>query len=710
MLKAPLFQEKTNMAVTQKNRKIQVITSLGEDALLFYRMHGREGLSEPFEYRVELVSEDRAIDPQKILGEPIAIRLQLETGNWRYFHGYVSRFGQGSDLNGLACYHAIVQPWLWFLTRTSNCRIFQNQSVPEIIKQVFQDHGFSDFKVKLSGSYATREYCVQYRETDFSFVSRLMEDEGIYYYFSHEKDKHHLVLADSGNAHDPFPGYDNIPYHADTGSTDRTRKDHIHAWSFTHEVQPGAYELTDYDFKKPKADLRVKAILMESHARAAYERFDYPGRYTETGVGDNFVRQRLEEQHAGFERGEGQGNARGLAVGCRFKLKEFPRQDQNRDYLVVAAQYQLQLDEYGSSRAAAGEDNLFDCSFAVQDHKRPYRAPRSTHKPFVHGAQTAFVVGPAGEEIYTDQYGRVKVQFHWDRYGKADENSSCWVRVSQPWAGKNWGMIALPRIGQEVLVDFLEGDPDQPIISGRVYNDGSMPPYKLPDNAHISTIKTNSTKGGDGFNELRFDDKKGAEQVFIHAERNLDVRVKNDSLEWIGNERHLIVKKDLLEQIDGDRHATIKGDSNAAVVGSLSLKVDQDLQEKVGMKHALDAGQEIHLKAGMNVVIEAGTSITLKAGGGFIVVGPSGVTISGTPVLINSGGSAGSGSGCSPDAPKAPKEADQDKAGQVNEAKAASRPPKPTVYGPSAQVLKEAAQNGAPFCEKCAEAAAGNKA
>ncbi|MBF6649056.1 type VI secretion system Vgr family protein [Methylobacter sp. BlB1] len=698
------------MAVTQKNRKIQVFTSLGEDTLLFYQMHGREGLSEPFEYRVDLVSEDRAIDPKKILGEPIVIRLQMETGNWRYFHGYVSRFGQGSDLNGLACYHVAVQPWLWFLTRTSNCRIFQNQSVPEIIKQVFQDHGFSDFKVKLSGSYATREYCVQYRETDFNFVSRLMEDEGIYYYFSHEKDKHYLVLADSGNAHDPFPGYDSIPYHIDTGSTDRTRKDHIQAWSFTHEVQPGAYELTDYDFKKPKADLRVKALLMESHARACYELFDYPGRYTETGVGDNFVRQRIEEQHARFERGEGSGNARGLAVGCRFKLKEFPRQDQNREYLVISANYQLKLDEYGSSGAAAGEDKLFDCSFAVQDNKRPYRAPRRTPKPHVQGAQTAFVVGPAGEEIYTDQYGRVKVQFHWDRYGKADENSSCWVRVSQPWAGKSWGMIALPRIGQEVLVDFLEGDPDQPIISGRVYNDGSMPPYKLPDNAHISTIKTNSTKGGDGFNELRFDDKKGEEQVFIHAERNLDVRVKNDSLEWIGNERHLIVKKDLLEQIDGDRHSTIKGDSNAAVVGSLSLKVDQDLQEKVGMKHALDAGQEIHLKAGMNVVIEAGASITLKAGGGFIVVGPSGVTISGTPVLINSGGSAGSGSGCAPDAPKAPKEADQDKAGQVNEAKAASRPPKPTVYGPSAQVLKEAAESGAPFCEKCAEAAAGNKA
>jgi len=325
----------------------------------------------------------------------------------------------------------------------------------------------------------------------------------------------------------------------------------------------------------------------------------------------------------------------------------------------------------------------------------------------MHGAQTAVVTGPAGEEIYTDKYGRVKVQFHWDRYAKANENSSCWIRVSHTWAGKNWGMIALPRIGQEVIVDFMEGDPDQPMITGRVYNGMSMPPYALPDKKAISTIKTNSTKGGGGFNELRFDDTKGKEQIFIHAEHNQDVRVKNDHLEWIGKDRHLIVKKDWLEQIDGDRHSTIKGDSNHKITGTLSIKADQDMQEKVGMKHALQAGQEIHLKAGMNVVIEAGMSITLKAGGGFVVVGPAGVTISGTPVLINSGGSAGSGSGCSPEAPKAPKEAADDKAGAVNEAGPAGRPPKPTTYGPSATVLKMAAQNGTPFCEQCAAAAAG---
>ncbi len=695
------------MAITQENRNIQVFTPLAENTLLFYQMYGKERLNEPFEYNVELLSTDHAIDPRQLLGKSITIQLLLEDGNWRYFNGVISRFGQSGNLNNLARYQATVRPWLWLLTRTSDCRIFKDKSAPAIIKEIFRGQGFSHFKEKLSGSHAIREYCVQYRETNFNFVSRLMEEEGICYYFEHEGDKHHLVLTDSVGSHTTFPGYAEIPYHNDSGGSDRTRKDHIHEWGLTQEVQPGAYELTDFDFKKPKANLTVKSHINENHAQAQFEFFDYPGRYTETSVGEALLRSRIEEQHARFERCEAKCNARGLATGYLFTLEEYPRQDQNRKYLVVSADYHLQLDEYGSGNAS-GADNFFACGFTAQDSAKPYRPMQNTPKPIVHGTQTAIVTGPSGEEIHTDQYGRVIVQFHWDRYGQADQNSSCWVRVSHPWAGKNWGMIAIPRIGQEVIVSFLEGDPDRPIITGRVFNAVSMPPYTLPDNQHLTTIKTNSSKGGGGFNELRFDDKKGSEQLFMHAERNMDVRVKNDSLEWIGNDRHLIVKKDRLEQIDGDNHSTIKGDSNTAVTGTISIEAKQDMQEKVGMKHALDAGQEIHLKAGMNVVIEAGTSITLKAGGGFIVVGPAGVAISGTPVLINSGGSAGSGSGSSPDAPTAPTEAANDNAGSKDEARAASQPPKPVTYSPSALVLKQAAQNGAPVCEKCAAASSGS--
>jgi type VI secretion system secreted protein VgrG len=310
------------------------------------------------------------------------------------------------------------------------------------------------------------------------------------------------------------------------------------------------------------------------------------------------------------------------------------------------------------------------------------------------------VVGPKGEEIYTDKYGRVKVQFHWDREGGRDEKSSCWIRVASTFAGGNYGAIFTPRIGQEVIVDFLEGDPDQPIITGRVYNADNMPPYDLPKEKTKSAIKTNSSIGGKGFNEIRFEDEKEKEQIFIHAERNQDIRVKNDLYEWIGNESHLIVKKDQLEMVEGDKHLTVKGDSNEKVDGTLSLKVGMDMQEKVGMKHALDAGMEIHLKAGMNVVIESGTTLTLKVGGSFINLNPGGVFIQGPMVMLNSGGAAGTGSGCSPAAPKEPQEADKAKPG-----KEAKLPTSSGLTSPQAQALKEASKSGVPFCEKCEEAA-----
>jgi len=343
----------------------------------------------------------------------------------------------------------------------------------------------------------------------------------------------------------------------------------------------------------------------------------------------------------------------------------------------------------------------------VLNSKQAFRPRQISHRPFVQGPQTAIVVGPSGDEIHTDEYGRVKVHFHWDRYDQCDENSSCWIRVAQQWAGKRWGSILIPRIGQEVIVDFLEGDPDRPLVTGRVYNAECMPPYALPENATMSTLKSLSSKGGGGFNEIRMEDKKGNEQLFIHAEKNQDVRVKNDTFEWIGNERHLIVKTDQLEQVDGDKHLTIKGDRNEKVTGTVSLQAAMDLQQKVGQKHALDAGMEIHLKAGMNVIIEAGMSITLKAGGGFIVVGPAGVTISGTPVLINSGGSAGSGSGCAPEAPKPPKEAAKAEPGEISKPPPKPAPPPAPAAGfknAQAQTLANAAQDGTPFCEKCEEA------
>ena len=357
---------------------------------------------------------------------------------------------------------------------------------------------------------------------------------------------------------------------------------------------------------------------------------------------------------------------------------------------MTDATYEMWSEEFetGAGGVGAGEQQ-FLVSFSSINAEEQFRSARITPKPIISGPQTATVVGKSGEEIWTDEYGRVKVQFHWDRYGEKNENSSCWIRVAQAWAGKQWGAIYIPRIGQEVIAEFLEGDPDRPIITGRVYNADAMPPYDLPGEKTKSTLKSSSSKGGDGFNEFRFEDKKGEEQIFIHGERNQDVRIKNDSYEWIGNDRHLIVKKDRFEkieknahlkveedqreQVDGDKHQKVQGDHNQKVQGTLSVAVDRDIQEKAGMKHALNAGMEIHLKAGMNVVIEAGVRLTLKVGGNFIDISPAGLFLKGTMVMINSGGAAGSGSGASPDSPQSPedaKEADNAEAGEVTEVSA----------------------------------------
>ena len=587
------------MAISQQNRPIKIATPLGEDKLLFYRMHGTEKLCELFEFELELLSEDEAIDPDRLLGENVTVALGLAEDKWRYFNGYVARFGQYEMLDGFAVYRMTLRPWLWFLTRAANCRIFQDINVPDIVKQVFRDQGFSDIQEKLSGTYAVREYCVQYRETDFNFACRLLEEEGIYFYFTHENGKHHLVLADSGSAHDKFPGYESIPYHAEQGGIDKTRTDHIHEWVYSHSIQPGTHVLSDYDFKKPKAGLIVKSSLTMPHTHAGYEIFDYPGGHKEIGVGEGIVRSRMEARRAQFESFEGQCNARGLGVGNLFKLTEHRKQSQNREYLVVSAEYRLQLDSYiASSTSAAGAD-LFQCGFSAINSSLNYRPPRITPKPLVHGAQTAVVTGPAGEEIHTDQYGRVKVQFHWDRYGKHDEHSSCWMRVAQPWAGKNWGMMAIPRIGQEVVVEFLEGDPDQPLITGSVYNNSQMPPYPLPANKTQSGIKSRSSKGGQPahFNEIRFEDKKGSEQVYIHAEKNLDTSVENCESHSVG----------------ANRTKTIGHDETTHVKHNRTETVDHNETVTVGKDILITAGDSITLTVGAStLVMKSNGSITLN--------------------------------------------------------------------------------------------------
>ncbi|WP_295435457.1 type VI secretion system Vgr family protein [uncultured Thiodictyon sp.] len=481
------------MAATQKHRAIAVNSPLGADALLFRRMTADECLSRPFEYRLDLFSEDMDIVFNDVLGQPLVVRLDLpKEEGIRYFHGLVSQFRQVRGQGRYAVYQATLRPWLWFLSRTRDCRIYQQMAVPEIVTSIFREHGFGDFQTRLSEQYPPRDYCVQYRESTFDFVSRLLEEEGIYYHFEHAADKHILILADSAAAHESFPGYSELRF-LPPGIEAGRQVERIYNWELTQQVQPGAYAHTDFDFTAPRKDLYRRLEVPRHHALDRYEVFDYPGAYTESEQGHTYARVRLEELRAQHQVVEGQADARGLAAGRLFSLTHFPRQDQNRRYLLTATTIGLDADDYESRPEGQPSGLLCDCRFTAMDPRESYRPPRVTPKALVQGPQTATVVGPEGQEIWTDQHGRVKCQFHWDRYGESNEISSCWIRVSQPWAGKNWGGISVPRIGQEVIVDFLEGDPDRPIITGRLYNGVNLPPYPLPAGAVVSGMKSATT-------------------------------------------------------------------------------------------------------------------------------------------------------------------------------------------------------------------------
>ena len=626
------------MAQMQTARHVELITPLGEDALLFRRMSGSEELGRMFQFELELLSRKPDIKFGDLLGRNVTIRLDLPDRKKRYFNGFVTRFNQ-SDVNteeDHTPYSAIVSPWLWFLTRTADCRIFQDKTVPDIIKEVFRDHGFTDFEDKLIRTYRQWEYCVQYRETDFNFVSRLMEQEGIYYFFKHEENKHMLVLADDITAHKFFPDYEEIPYYPPDSALRRERE-HIFDWTISQEVKPGVYALNEFNFKKPKANMEVKAAVRRDHARSDLEIFDYPGEYVEADEGENYVRARIEELHAQYEQISGQANARGLCVGCLYTLSGYPRKDQNREYLVESATYEIESNEYAS---AGGSGEVYACSFTVLESKTPFRSARVTPKPVVQGPQTAIVVGTPGDEITTEEYGRVKIQFHWDRYGKKDFNSSCWVRVSHPWAGKNWGSVAIPRYGQEVIVEFLEGDPDCPIITGRVYNKDTMPPYELPGSGMVSGLKSNSTPGGGGYNEMSMDDTKGKEKITIHAQYDMNTTVEHDqTTKVVSGDRSVTVETGkFTEAIQSDTSITVKEGTYSHDVAANTAKyhVSGALTENYDATQSTTVGKDITITSKETKIhVTAATEIQLKVGGSKLLMKSNGtIEISGKNVSV----------------------------------------------------------------------------
>jgi type VI secretion system secreted protein VgrG len=649
------------MALTQAGRHIRVNTDLGEDKLFLESFEGEERVSDLFRFELGLLTEDPGFSMDSLLNKPAVVSIDLHDNSDRHVHGIINHIEEVETRpEGVTLYRATMVPWAWLLTLFDDCRIFQNKSVPDIVEKVFQDRGFTDYANRLSGTYPPREYCVQYRETDLNFISRLLEDEGIFYFFEHDQDKHTLVLADQPTAFVECPGQSHVAYDTVPGLWHDA--DVVLSLRRVKHVRVGKVTENDYDFEKPKTF--IDANLDSSRKGEFYE---YPGKYTVRDEGSRYARVRLEEQEVRLLTLTAETNCRALRAGFQFTMSGYYKDEANGAYSLLAVRHRAANNSYISHEQQEAFDYRNTVEAIVQG--TPYHPPRNARRPFIQGSQTAVVVGKSGEEIWVDKYGRVKVQFFWDRAGNMDENSSCWIRVAQLWAGKGWGAVYTPRIGQEVIVDFLEGDPDRPIITGRVYNADQTVPYTLPDEQTKSTVKSMSSKGGGGFNEFRIEDKKGKEQIFVHGEKDYDIRIKNDRREWIGNDRsldvirdrmekvgrdnHSNIGRDRIEQVGRDHHLTISGKEAISITGSHSLQVTGDVIEVFSGNQSTQISQSLFIEAGQSVVIQS-TSITLTVGSSFIKLDSSGVTIVGPIVNINSGGSPGSGSAGSPVSPLSP--------------------------------------------------------
>jgi type VI secretion system secreted protein VgrG len=597
----PLTQSKSPMPVP-----ITLKSPLPAKDLMFESMTASDGLSMLGEMQLGLVSEKADLKPQDLLGKPITVSVALADDKKRHFHGYVTRFGIGAHRGRYFGYQASVRPWLWFLTRTADCRIFQELSVPDIVKKVFEDHGTANFEFKLFRSYRKWVYCVQYRETDYNFIARLLEHEGIYWYIEHGDGTSKVVLVDSQSAHDAAPGCESLPYYENAAAS-ASDTECISAWTFASEVETDKVELTSYDFERPSTSLKADAKKSHTYTLPDFEMFDFQGDYVQAADGSQWAEDRLDEHQARFQMAHGGSNAHGIEVGRLLELAKHPRADQNSKYLITAISVNAHVDAYESDSSAGA----FRCDFSAIPSAQQFRPQRRTPKPFMQGPQTAVVVGPGGEEIFTDKHGRVKVQFHWDRLGKKNEKSSCWVRVSQPWAGKGWGAVSIPRIGQEVVVDFLEGDPDQPIVTGRVYNAEQTPPFPLPEGAVVSGIKSKSHKAT-GYNEMSMDDTPGKEKFTIHGQYDMASTIEHDQTTTVHNNRTDTIDVDDTESVGNDQTQSVGNNHKQTVKVNQTIKVgnNQDLTVGASRTKHIVANEKNNIDVNQDTVI--GGARTLK--------------------------------------------------------------------------------------------------
>jgi type VI secretion system secreted protein VgrG len=618
---------------------MRIETPLGEDVLLLDGFTGVERVSAPYLYHVELLSTDAGIAPEDLLRQPVTLVMQTGSSE-RQIHGLVRRFVQLDRNEELTSYRAEVVPWLWFLSLSRDCRVFQNKSVLEIVEAVWREQGHSDFDNRCTQTYAPREYCVQYRETHLDFVSRLLQEEGIFYFFQHEASRHVLVLADAPSAVQPCPDGESVrmaPQTAPEGEVvTRLEKRHV--------VHTERVTLRDYDYLQPSFQLEGTPS-----TNGREEVYDYPGKFTQPEQGDRYARVALEAEQAQRHTVRGDGTSRALRSGYSFALTDHYRPDANQSYLLLEVEHFAQTGGYRQNAAPPHYWNRF---LAVPANV-PYRAPRTTPRPVVHGSQTALVVGPAGEEVWVDSHGRIKVQFYWDRVGRRDENSSCWIRVAQPWAGKGYGSVQIPRIGSEVVVEFLEGDPDRPLVTGCVYNAEQTPPFGLPGAGIQMGMKSRSSPGGGGYNEITMTDTKGKEMMNIHAQYDMVTTVENNRTTSVKNNDTLDVTVDRTETVGGKHTETITGDTSITVSGgsyshdvaggtatihvsgAVAETFDSTLATTVSGKISLDStGAEIAVSAATRISLVVGaSSLTMDAGGTIELSGVN-ITVNGVKIAL----------------------------------------------------------------------------
>ncbi|MBU2067235.1 MAG: type VI secretion system tip protein VgrG [Gammaproteobacteria bacterium] len=622
---------------------------------------GRETLNKPYRFDIELVSESPDLDLEALLYQPCYLGFGPAG---KGVHGVVYAIEQGDAGTRLSRYRITLRPQLTYLAHRFNQRIFQHLTVDKIIAQILEEHGIQGdaYRFELNSIYPERDYCVQYDESDLHFIQRLCEEEGISFFFQHSEQGHVLVFGDDQTV---FPKLPAVVYQQDSGLS----ADHevVRAFTVRLETRSSQASYRDYDFEKPKL---VMEGAYSSEFFPTLEVYDYPGRFTERPRGKHLAKRALERLRSDYERADGKSDA-SLSCGHFLALSQHPNAPWNDLWLLTDVIHEgkqpqvLEESVTSDTQTSDGFTQGYRNSFSATPWDIPFRPQLEHLKPKVLGSQTAKVTGPAGEEIHCDQYGRVKVQFHWDREGQADDKTSCWLRVSSSWAGDRYGGIAIPRIGMEVLVTFLEGDPDQPLITGCLYHAEHVVPYNLPANKTRSVFKTLSSPGGKGYNELRIEDKKGAEQIYLHAQRDWDENIENDQKIRVGHERHDTVEANSYSEFQAEEQRTTHLDRKTEVRANDHLTVANTQHVKVGTGLFVETGNEIHYYAGSKVVIDAGMELTANGGGSFLKLDPGGVTLSGANIKINSGGAAGKGSGIQILGPMIPGAADADKAGNL---------------------------------------------